>query len=509
MKNIKTILFDLDNTLVYGEDACRYYEQYPPLLEKTLAQCLETSLEDAKQIADEHRSRFNGRGEKSFETHDVGLSAWYEAICTLDPGVYIAPMPGVQELLLRLRARGYKLGIITDGPAAQADKILAIAGIDKDLFSVFIAWEKESTFPKGGRSDIYREIVVSEKLDPEEILMVGDSIETDITPAASCGLRVFRVDKTTTVENIEDYLKPPIIIDTDPGHDDALAIMLLEKSEMVDIKAITTVAGNSTIENVTTNAGYILDLLDSRIPIYSGSSSPLERPLVQAVVHGESGLAGAGTSERDPLTGDAVDKIIQLARSRPGEMTILTIGPQTNIARAFVKDPELPSILRQMVIMGGAISVPGNKNRVAEFNIFVDPEAADIVFAADVRKILVPLDVCNDIKLQMADFEKLKGAPLYKPLLKMMREYISGIETEEKVSGALMYDPLAAYYLLNPDAYTLEPMDVRIETESELTRGMTVADRRTWGEKNYNVEVVTKIDGEAFKRDILQILGRP
>lgn len=508
MKKIKTIFFDLDNTLVYGEEASRYYRQYSPLLERTLGLCLGISLAEAKQIADDHRLRFNGRGERSFETYGLGSSEFYEAICTLDPQAYIRPMPQAQELLCRLKAKGYKLGVITDGPAAQANKILKAAGISKDLFSIFIGWEKGSALPKGGSSEIYRKVMTAENLDPEEVLMVGDSVETDIIPAAACGLRVFQVSEEITVESIENYLKAPVIIDTDPGHDDALAIMLLERSGMANIEALTTVAGNSTIENVTSNARHILELLGSKTPLYSGSSAPLKRPLVQAVVHGKSGLAGAVISTQEPLTGNAVDKIISMVRARPGEVSILAIGPQTNLARAFIKDPELPSLLKQVVIMGGAIGVPGNKNRVAEFNIFVDPEAADVVFSANVKKVLIPLDVCNDIKLQMTDFEKLKGAPLYEPLLRMMKEYIAGIGASENVTGALMYDSLAAYYLIDPDAFVLEPMDIRIETKGELTRGMTVADRKTWGEKDHNVEVAVKVDGKAFVKTLLEALGK-
>ena len=302
--------------------------------------------------------------------------------------------------------------------------------------------------------------------------------------------------------------KIPIVIDTDPGHDDALAIMLLEKSGLFDIKAITIVAGNSTIQNVTNNARYILDLVGSKAPLYSGASKPLNRELVQAVVHGEGGLEGVTIIGQEPLTNNAVDKIISIIRENPGGISIVVIGPQTNIAQAFIQDPELPSLIKQLVIMGGAITVPGNKNRVAEFNIFVDPEAADIVFKSSVKKVLIPLDVCNEIILQMSDFEQLKGAKLYEPLLKMMDKYINGLMVGEKVSGALMYDPLASYYLVNPEAYTIEPMDIQIETLSELTRGMTIAERRTWGTKNPNVDVVTRIDEKAFKKDFIEILKK-
>ncbi len=302
--------------------------------------------------------------------------------------------------------------------------------------------------------------------------------------------------------------KRKIIIDTDPGHDDTLAIMLLEKSGLFDIKAITTVAGNSGIQNTNNNARYILDLIKSKTPIYSGSAKPLKRKLIQANVHGSTGLAGAKITKKEKLTGDAVQKIIDIVRKNPKQISIVVIGPETNIAKAFIKDPALPSLIKELVIMGGAISVPGNKNMVAEFNIFVDPDAADIVFRADVKKILIPLDVCNDIFLNLNDFEKLKGSALYKPITSMMGFYIKGIRKFEKTTGALMYDPLAAYYCINPKAYQTKLMDIKIETESELTRGMTVADKRNWGDKKFNVNVVTSIDRISFVRDFIEILKR-
>src|SRR3989339_812259 len=193
--------------------------------------------------------------------------------------------------------------------------------------------------------------------------------------------------------------KRKIIIDTDPGHDDALAIMLIEKSELFDVQAITTNAGNSTIQNTTNNARYVLDLIGSTTPLYSGAATPLKRALIQAEVHGEGGLAGAVITKQEPLTGSAVDQIIDIVKRDPGQISILTLGPLTNIAEALIKDSSLASEIQEVVMMGGAIAVPGNKNRVAEFNIFVDPDAADIVFRAPVKKVLVPLDACNDVFL--------------------------------------------------------------------------------------------------------------
>ncbi|MBI2405410.1 nucleoside hydrolase [Candidatus Gottesmanbacteria bacterium] len=303
-------------------------------------------------------------------------------------------------------------------------------------------------------------------------------------------------------------MRKKIIIDTDPGHDDALAIMLLAKSGTVDIEAITTVAGNATIAEVTNNARFIADLIGLNVPIFSGAEKPLARPLIQAVVHGSGGLAGVTVTKKEKLTGNAAEKIIEIVRKNPGEISLVVIGPETNIAKAFLKDPIVPTLVKQLVIMGGTIEAPGNKNRVGEFNIFVDPEAAKVVFDAPVRKILVPLDQCNNIPLFMEDFRKLKGSPLYRPIIFMMREFIKGISQFENTKGALVYDALAAYFMVNPKAVTLKSMDLRIETKGELTRGMTVADRRNWGQKNPNVDVVVGIDRSAFIRDFISLLSK-
>jgi len=299
-----------------------------------------------------------------------------------------------------------------------------------------------------------------------------------------------------------------IIIDTDPGHDDALALILLEKSRRFNIRAVTTVAGNSTIQNVTNNARYIIDLLESEIPIFSGNASPLKRKLIKADVHGKSGLAGADIRKKETLKGNAVEKIVEIVKKNPNQITILALGPLTNIAEAFQKNPEIIPLIKEIVIMGGAIEVPGNKNRVAEFNIFIDPEAADIVFKAKTPKTLIPLDACNQVFLSLKDFEKLKKVSFYKKLKKMMEYYVQGILSFEKIDKAMMYDPLTAYYLINKKAFTFKKMDVKIETESELTRGMTVADRRIWGEKNLNVKVALSADKESFKKDFFRILKK-
>lgn len=286
-------------------------------------------------------------------------------------------------------------------------------------------------------------------------------------------------------------MKQKIIIDTDPGHDDAMALMLACKSGEFDILAVTTVCGNSTVENTTRNARFILDFLgQERIPVYSGGEQPLQHPLIQAVVHGLSGLDGIDPANESELTGDAVDQILSLVRENPNEVTIVTLGPLTNIALAIQKDPETMTLLKEIVSMGGAIDVAGNKNRVAEFNIFVDPEAADIVMRFPVKKTLIPLDACNHVLLQLEDIAAIKDDRLRNLLNKMLIPYIANLEKDVGITGALMYDPLTIFYLLQPSSCRVVMQHVLIETKGDITRGMTVVDKRKVG---YGLEPNTKI----------------
>jgi len=302
--------------------------------------------------------------------------------------------------------------------------------------------------------------------------------------------------------------KEKIIIDTDPGHDDALAILMLLKSGRFDLQAVTTVAGNSGIENVTRNAQSILNLAESQAPVFSGAPSPLKRQLVTAVVHGPDGLDGFDTSQTSfELTDNAPQKIVEIARRFPNKVTILAIGPLTNIAKALQLEPELPQLVPQIVIMGGAIAVPGNKNRVAEFNFFVDPEAADIVFRSSLTKILVPLDLCLTTAFQLADFRAIKNERLRAALLPMMQRFIQGLRQDEGTSGILAYDALAGYFLLNRTAFMLQPMNIEIETRGRLTSGMSVAERRPYKPVPANVLVAVDVDRQAFRQDFVKHLS--
>ena len=295
-------------------------------------------------------------------------------------------------------------------------------------------------------------------------------------------------------------MKQKIIIDTDPGQDDAVAIMLACKSPELEVLAVTTVCGNSTIENTTRTARFIMDFIGrGDIPVYSGASKPLKRDLVQAVVHGSSGLEGIEPQNESSLTGDAVGQIIRLVKDNPDEVTLVALGPQTNLAKAIQKNPRTMKRLKQIVLMGGAINVAGNQNRVAEFNMFVDPEAADIVMRFPVPKTMVPLDACNQVQMQLTDLKRIADDSLRNLLSRMFKPYISNLEKDAGIKAALMYDPLTVFYLLQPSSCQTQTLNVQVETKGKITRGMTVADKRVVTDgAQPNVRIVMFVEPQDF-----------
>ena len=186
----------------------------------------------------------------------------------------------------------------------------------------------------------------------------------------------------------------------------------------------------------------------------------------------------------------------------------MTLGPLTNIAQAIMHDPETMKNVQRIVIMGGAFEVPGNKNRVAEFNMFVDPEAASVVLDLPVRKVFVPLDACNHIQLTLSDFEQVKNRSLREALLAMNRPYIENLKQDMAAEGALMYDVLAAYYVLDPEVCKTKAVNIELEITGEFTRGMTIIDKRPVPDKKQpNAERVQYIPAEAFKSRFITTLN--
>lgn len=299
----------------------------------------------------------------------------------------------------------------------------------------------------------------------------------------------------------------PIIIDTDPGKDDLFAILYLILSGKFDVKAVTTVAGNSTIQNVTNNAGYILDLVKSKTPIYSGASRPLSSPSKYGQVMGSSGLDGISLSQKIKLNGLAVEKIIEIVVRNPNKITILAIGPLTNIALAFQKEPDLPNLIKQLVIMGGAINPPGNTSRTTEFNIGFDPEAAQIVFDSCVPKVLIPLDLCYQTPIKLSDFESIKKSIYYPIFINLLLPYQQMLTKDEGQTDIILYDLLAAYYLTNPEAFIVKPLNIKIETEGKFTRGMSVADLRLPAKSQPNTTVAVNLNKKKFLKDFFTIIN--
>lgn len=207
------------------------------------------------------------------------------------------------------------------------------------------------------------------------------------------------------------------------------------------------------------------------------------------------------------LTRNGIERILSIVENSPNKITLVALGPLTNIAKAIQKDSEIMSKLKEIVIMGGAIKIPGNKNRVAEFNIFVDPEAADIVFRFPVKKTLVPLDACNHVKLTLGYFQQIENKKLKEPILSMIKPYIENVSVGEGVKAALVYDPLTIYSIMNPEACKKMDYNILVETKGEITRGMTVPELRKSEKETPNITIVEMISEKEFKKDFIKYLN--
>lgn len=291
-----------------------------------------------------------------------------------------------------------------------------------------------------------------------------------------------------------------VIIDTDPGCDDMLAIVLMASVPLVDILAVTTVAGNVPIQKTTNNARHILDFIGrGDVPIYSGCAQPLRREASYASVHGASGLGDVVVTDEVVLDGTAVDQIIRLVQENPGEVTLLMLGPQTNIAKALQKAPEIMKLAKAFVMMGGAFNVPGNHNG-AEFNMGFDPDASAIVFRFPVPKTYIPLDLCNTIQVPLGEFSRINDERIRTLIIDAIAPYIENIQKNElSTTGALMYDVLAAYYLLRPDLFTVRNNSILVDE----SRGFTI--QYLGGEK---VTIAIEVPESDFVNDFIESINQ-
>lgn len=307
-----------------------------------------------------------------------------------------------------------------------------------------------------------------------------------------------------------------IIIDTDPGQDDAVAILLaLASPEQIEVLGITCVAGNVPLALTARNARMVCELAGRPdIPVFAGCDRPLGRALVTAEhVHGKTGLDGPSLPEPQmPLQSQhAVDFIIDTVRSNPpGTITLCPLGPLTNIATALARAPDIAPRLQEIVLMGGAYFEVGNITPAAEFNIYVDPQAAQAVFAAGVPLVVMPLDVTHKALVtaeRNAAFRNL-GTPVGIAVAQMT-EFFERYDREKYGSlGAPLHDPCVTAYLLAPHLFSGRHVNVEIETTSELTMGMTVADWWRVTDRPANATFMGQIDADGFFALLTQRLAR-
>lgn len=311
---------------------------------------------------------------------------------------------------------------------------------------------------------------------------------------------------------------PPrdIIIDTDPGQDDAAAILLaLASPEEINLLGITAVAGNVPLPLTQKNSRIICELAGKvDVPVFAGCDRPIIRQLVTAEhVHGKTGLDGPSLPDPTMPLQDVhgVDFIIETLRSRPaGTVTLCPLGPLSNIATALQRAPDIAERIQEIVLMGGAYFEVGNITPAAEFNIYVDPEAAEIVFKSGANITVMPLDVTHKVLVTPERVQALRDkATKVCDAMADMIDFFERFDTDKYGSdGAPLHDPCVTAYLIKPDLFEGRFINVEIETTSELTLGMTVAD--WWGVSNRapNAMFMGNVDAQGFFDLLTERLAR-
>jgi len=296
------------------------------------------------------------------------------------------------------------------------------------------------------------------------------------------------------------------LIDTDPGTDDAVALIMALTHPHITIEAITVVAGNVGLDKTVQNALYLVERCgkSDSVPVYAGADKPLAaiNQHAAAYVHGHDGMGDIGLplTGRTPAPGHAADAIIQAVRNYPSEITLVTLGPLTNLAIALQQDPGIVAHIPRVVVMGGAPDGVGNTTSTAEYNIYADPEAADIVFRSGLPIELVGWDVSTKYGLlTFDDCESIRaiGTPLAQLAIDIQKPVIAYWLRDYGYPAACMPDPIAMAVALSPTLAKSEPMQVEVELEGALTRGMTVVERRLH-KATPNMRVVTHVDRAWF-----------
>ncbi|MDF1520101.1 MAG: nucleoside hydrolase [Brevefilum sp.] len=303
----------------------------------------------------------------------------------------------------------------------------------------------------------------------------------------------------------------PVILDCDTGVDDAIAIMLINKLPQFNLLALTSVAGNVELEKTTNNALRVLELIKSDIPVYRGAAKPIFREHVKAVyIHGENGLGGIELPQTSHVVPGitAWDYIYQEALKWQGELEIIAIGPLTNLGLAFIKYKQLPELIKRIVIMGGSASI-GNVTPAAEFNIYVDPEAADIVFRSGVPVYMCGLDITMKAYLTAEEISQV-GALGTKPA-KFFQEVAQGplnFSLRIGLAGMSLHDPAAVLYASDPSIFETHQVGMRVETKGPLSIGRTVTDLYSDTQWQNNGFIITDVDRKAFYQKVIALMSQ-
>lgn len=305
----------------------------------------------------------------------------------------------------------------------------------------------------------------------------------------------------------------PVIIDCDPGVDDAVAILLAKQLPELDVRAITAVAGNVEAEKTYANAHKILHVANWDVPVFMGAAKPLIGAQITATgIHGVDGLGGVDVPGAviPPAPQEAAwDAIYREAVAAKGELVLIAVGPLTNLAIAFGKYRALPELIKRIVIMGGAATL-GNTTPAAEFNIYADPEAAEMVFQSGVPVHMVGLDVTLKSYLTAAEVDEIgafgsEQAKFFHSIL----QNVLAFSTKFGLPGVSMHDPAAVLYAVEESLFTAEEAGVRVECKGRITRGKTVTDLYSDAQfPEKNAVVVTGVDRTAFVARVKELLKK-
>ncbi|HJQ15315.1 MAG TPA: nucleoside hydrolase [Anaerolineales bacterium] len=295
-----------------------------------------------------------------------------------------------------------------------------------------------------------------------------------------------------------------ILFDTDPGIDDACAILLALASPELSVEGLSIVHGNCSLDQATTNALSVLELANtSHLPVAKGCELPLVQPsLLAPETHGDTGLGYAElpSPQSKPIVQHAIDFLIEKILAAPGDITLLAIGPLTNIALAIRQEPRVVHALKEIIIMGGAIRYKGNTTALAEFNTYVDPHAAHIVYHAGIPTTLVPLDVTYQCVLTQDDVRRLQqvDSPITKFVADATRFYMEFHDEFQKIDGCVINDPLALALAFAPELCTYQELPVDVDLSGGISMGKTIADFYNYGKKPANMKVALSVRARDF-----------